>query len=148
MCLCSGLDAVCKHGWFYGYHHKFYLEERETRVKLKLIDKETAMTHTKEEAGSLVIFWLEQHSCLLCVQLWLWRVFSFGSLKGTEQPCHTLRLCKVYIQGEDIMPASSKFFFLSLSLLPKVPLFYSLLEYGDVPLDHICMESHIDFLLC
>ena len=38
-------------------------------MKLKLIDKETAMTHTKEEAGSLVIFWLEQHSCLLCVQL-------------------------------------------------------------------------------
>lgn len=46
------------------------------------------------------------------------------------------------------MPASSKFSFLSLSLLPKVPLFHSLLEYGDVPLDHMCMESHIDFLLC
>ena len=51
-------------------------------------------------------------------------------------------------QGEDIMPASSKFSFVSLSLLLQVPLFYSLLEYTDVHLDHMYMESHIDFLLC
>lgn len=51
MGLCSGLDAICKQGQFYGYRHKLYLEEGETRVRLELNSKEAVITHIKQERG-------------------------------------------------------------------------------------------------
>ena len=73
------------------------------------------MTHIKQEAGRWSFCGLNNphvFSVFNCDNGEFF--FLFGSLTGIEQPGWTLMLCKVYVQGEDIMPpAPSSPFFLS-----------------------------------